>query len=71
MHRSFTADQPTADRQAADNARGAHDLPPTPANMRWKWLAIAALEQVLHKLWHTFNSDAGMTAAQKVLAEWR
>jgi len=39
--------------------------------MRWKWLAIAALEQVLHKLWHTFNSDAGMTAAQKVLAEWR
>lgn len=32
-------------------------------------LAIAALEQVLHKLGHKFNLGAGVTAAQKVLAE--
>ena len=32
-------------------------------------LAIAALEQVLYKLGHKFNLGAGVTAAQKVLAE--
>jgi aspartate aminotransferase-like enzyme len=32
-------------------------------------LAIAALEQVLHKLGHKFELGAGVTAAQRVLAE--
>ena len=32
-------------------------------------LAIAALEQVLYKLGHKFELGAGVTAAQKVLAE--
>ena len=32
-------------------------------------LAIAALEQVLHKLGHKFELGAGVTAAQKLLAE--
>jgi aspartate aminotransferase-like enzyme len=32
-------------------------------------LAIAALEQVLYKLGHKFNLGAGVTAAQKVIAE--
>lgn len=32
-------------------------------------LAVAALEQVLHKLGHKFNLGAGVTAAQKVIAE--
>lgn len=32
-------------------------------------LAIAALEQVLYKLGHKFNLGAGVTAAQKILAE--
>jgi aspartate aminotransferase-like enzyme len=32
-------------------------------------LAIAALEQVLYKLGHKLELGAGVTAAQKVLAE--
>ncbi len=32
-------------------------------------LAVAALEQVLHKLGHKFELGAGVTAAQKILAE--
>jgi aspartate aminotransferase-like enzyme len=32
-------------------------------------LAIAALEQVLYKLGHKFNLGAGVTAAQKIIAE--
>jgi aspartate aminotransferase-like enzyme len=32
-------------------------------------LAIGALEQVLYKLGHKFNLGAGVTAAQKVIAE--
>ena len=32
-------------------------------------LAIAALEQVLYKLGHKFALGAGVTAAQKVIAE--
>jgi aspartate aminotransferase-like enzyme len=32
-------------------------------------LAIAALEQVLYKLGHKFTLGAGVTAAQKIIAE--
>lgn len=32
-------------------------------------LAIAAIEQVLYKLGHKFELGAGVTAAQKVIAE--
>jgi aspartate aminotransferase-like enzyme len=32
-------------------------------------LAIGALEQVLYKAGHKFNLGAGLTAAQKILAE--